>query len=265
MYRYTDENFMNPSASRARSIAISLVIVNLCLAGVAQGHPEFDPVTVNRYWKLTLLSPSEARLAYTVMFGAGPALAARQAADKDGDGKIAAAEADALGKRLLAEVQKSLVLTVDGKPPAATWEAPVVGLMGDAVGAAPFSVDLIAHLPVPAGDVHEITLDDATDLPALGETEFRVEASPTTTLVASHRGRTGDELTDRIVFRGPKSTMLEDRSIGVRFKAAPLPPPASHAQPRSTAPWLLAVAVGAGLLVLVVVVLGLRRYRSMNG
>lgn len=247
-----------------RSIAISLVIVNLCLAGAAQGHPEFNPVTVNRYWKLTLLSPSEARLAYTVMFGAGPALAARQTADKDGDGKITPPEADTLGKKLLAEVQKSLALTVDGKPPAATWEAPVVGLMGDAVGAAPFSVDLIAHLPIPAGDVHEITLDDATDLPALGETEFRVESSPTTTLLASHRGRTGDELTDRIVYRGPKSTMLEDRSIAVRFKAAPLPAPTRHAQPRSTAPWLLAVG-GGGLLVLVVVLLGLRRYRSMNG
>jgi hypothetical protein len=265
MTRSTDESFMLPS-TRVRSIAKSFLIVNLCLAGAAQGHPQFDPVTVNRYWKLTLLSPTEIRLVDTMMFGAGPALEARRAADVNGDGRLDAAETEALGRRLQADVQKSLSLTLDGRAADATWEKPVVGLLGDAVSPAPFSVDLVVRARLGAQPTHELRLDDATDLPALGESEFRVEESPSTTLLASHRGPTGDEKQERIVFRGPKSSLLEDRSITVRFAAAPVAKTSAPAEGRHGGrPPIWPFAVGGLVLGLLAGAVLRRRYRNMNG
>ena len=65
---------------------------------------------------------------------------------------------------------------------------------------------------------HSVRFDDATPEPQLGETELRVEESPTTRLVASHRGPTGDEKETRFLFRGPKFSALEDRSITIRLR-----------------------------------------------
>src|SRR5436305_4056139 len=69
------------------SIAATLIAVNPSLA-----HPEFNAVSTNRYVKLDLVSPDEVRLAYTIMYGSTPALAARKAADQNADGKLDAAE-----------------------------------------------------------------------------------------------------------------------------------------------------------------------------
>ena len=78
---------------------------------------------------------------------------------------------------------------------------------------------------------HTLRLDDATPEPQLGETEIRVEESPTTRLVTSHRGPPdggSSEKETRFLFRGPKFSALEDRSITVVF-AAPAPPPRAAA------------------------------------
>jgi hypothetical protein len=212
-------------------------VIYLCalfLSTRANAHPEFSPVTTNRYLKLDLVAVDEGgdevRLAYSVMFGAGPALAERRRADGNRDGKLDDAESRAIGDKLQADVAAHLKILVDGRPAAPNWEPPAVGLAGVEVGPSPFSVDLVARLACPGAGVHLLVLDDNTELPQLGETEIRIEESPRTRLLEAHRGppqdrvergdKSGGARDTQILFRGPKFSALEDRSVTVRFEAA---------------------------------------------
>jgi hypothetical protein len=184
----------------------------------AMAHPEFSPVVVNRYVKVTLLSPDEVRLAYTVMFGAAPAVRERKAADANADGVLDEAETRALGARLRSELVSGLKLEADGQRLEPVFDPAMVGLAGPEVGPSPFSVDLVTRLRLSHRDDHTLHFDDSTELPLLGETEVRVEESPSTRLIASHRGAPGGtERETRFLFRGPKFSALEDRSITIRF------------------------------------------------
>jgi hypothetical protein len=247
-----------------RSFAVNLAATIACsfLAGTAaEAHPEFAPSTVNRYLKLDLVAPDELRLAYTTMVGPAPAAAWRRAADADADGKLSAAEQRALGERAQKAVLAGLSLTVDGKAVTPAFDAPTVGVAGDEVAPSPFSVDLVARVPLAGAGPHTVRLDDATPEPQLGETEVRVEESPATRLIAAHRGPSGDEKELRFLFRGQKFSALEDRSITVVFGAAA---PATASQTRAPAPslragWLAALAAVAGLLVVIAGLLRKRR------
>ncbi len=180
----------------------------MLVCAVAGAHPEFNPITTNRYLKIDLLSASEMRLAYTVMYGDAPAAAARKEADADANGKLDAAETAAMGAKLQALVAGRLSLTIDGKPWVPAFEAPQVGLMGQEVSPSPFSIDVVARVPCPGAGPHEVRIDDQLELSALGETEIRIQESPSTRL----EGRE-----NKFLFRGPKRTSLEDRSITFRF------------------------------------------------
>lgn len=232
-----------PYVVGAASIAATIIAVN-----PASAHPEFNAVSTNRYVKLDLTGPDDVRLAYTVMFGSTPALAARKAADANADGKLDAAEQKALGDKVENDVFYGLHVELDGKPVMLSFDPPQVGLMGDAVGPDPFSVDLIAHLSAPAAAEHRLAVDDKTEFAQLGETEIRVEDSPTARLV---------EGPPRTLFRGPRLSTLEDRTVRVRFAATP----GARATKTRAWPWALAAAIG----LLGVVGLLLRRYRSMKG
>lgn len=233
-----------------------------CATGTARAHPEFSPTQTNRYVKLTLLGPSELRLAYTVMYGAAPALAARQAADANHDGKLDDAESAALGRKLAAEVLRGLELTVDGKRVVPAFEEPQVGLAGAEVAPSPFSIDLIARVAAPGAGPHEVRFDDLTPLPELGETEVRIEESPAAHLWSAHRGPTGEERETRFVFRGPKFSALEDRSITFRFGASPRAPAGATAAPpapRGAHRWIYFLVGGAALSLLLGAWLSARR------
>ncbi len=215
----------------------------------ADAHPEFAPATVNHYVKIDLVGPDELRLAYTTMVGAAPAAAWRRAADANANGLLDADETKSIGARVEQAVLAGVTLTVDGARVVPAFEAPTVGLAGNEVAPSPFSVDLVARVPLTRAAQHTLRFDDATPEPQLGETEVRVEESPTTRLIASHRGPEGTEKETRFVFRGPKFSALEDRSITVVF-AAPLAPPPKPAPPRRRFPWfvlpaLLAIAIAA--------------------
>jgi len=240
----------------AASIAASLVAVNR-----AHAHPEFNPVSTNRYVKLNLVSPTSVRLAYTVMYGAAPAAAMRQQADTNRDGTLDESESRSLGTRLQAAVAAGLELTVDGKRVQPVFETPQVGLAGAEVGPSAFSVDLIARIDGLSAGAHELRLDDHTELASLGETEVRIEEAPATQLVSSFRGAPTPGVTERetkFLFRGDKRSALEDRSVTLRFAPASASPSttAVAVKPRSRAPWLY----GAGLAVLLTMIgVGLRR------
>jgi hypothetical protein len=272
---------MVPSVRLRRSITDTVGAVNraatigcLLLASSAGAHPEFAPTTVNRYLKLDLVAPTELRLAYTVMVGTAPAAAWRRAADANSDGKLDDAETRALGERARAAVSAGLKLSVDGKPVRLGFEPPVVGLAGAEVAPSPFSVDLVARVPLSGTPPHVLRIDDTTPEPQLGETEIRIDESPTTRLLRAHRGPTGDERQTRFLFRGPKFSALEDRSITVEMTARPAAPPTATAPPHAsssrTASHTVALAITVTALVGAAVVLLLfwlrrRRYRRMNG
>src|SRR6185436_1817512 len=158
------------SAVRIAFRRLCVNVISVCAlisAGRASAHPEFSPVTVNRYLKLDLVAGDEVRLAYSVMFGAGPALAERRLADANADGRLDEAETRALGARLAASLTGKLTVTVDGAPGRLQFEPPSVGLAGAEVGPSPFSVDLVARLACPGAGPHLLSLGDATELPQL--------------------------------------------------------------------------------------------------
>jgi hypothetical protein len=225
------------------SIAACLVAVNR-----AHAHPEFNPLSTNRYVKLDLVAPDELRMAYTILFGAQPALAARQGADANGDGRLDASEQRALGATVEKQVLAGLRVVIDGKESAPRFETPQVGLMGDEVGPSPFSVDLIARIQAAPAAEHSVTLDDRSEPPLLGESEIRVEESPATRLLAGEK---------RTVFRGPRRSSLEDRSLTFRFGAAPNARPVE--KPRARWPYALGALALLGLAGVVL------RYRNMKG
>ena len=208
----------------------------------ADAHPEFAPSTVNRYVKLDLVGPDELRLAYTTMVGPAPAAAWRRAADANANGLLDADETRAIGARVEQAVSAGMVLTVDGKRVVPAFEAPNVGLAGNEVAPSPFSVDLIARVPLVHAAEHVVRFDDATPEPQLGETEIRVEESPVTRLIASHRGPEGTEKETRFLFRGPKFSALEDRSVTVVFGGA-VGAAAAPPRPRRRFPWFVVPGV----------------------
>jgi hypothetical protein len=249
------------------SIAERLVAVNVAaalglVAAPALAHPEFAPQTTNRYIKLDLVAPDSVRLAYTVMVGAMPAAGARAHADANHDGRVDEAEARALGDEVSRAVAAGVTVELDGQRVTPAFEAPVVGLAGDAVGPSPFSIDLVARLPARGAGPHTLTFDDAPAEPMLGETEIRVEESPATRLITAHRGPTGNERQTRFLFNGPKFSALEDRSIALSFAAAP--PAVPVKAPRSAFPLRYIVMAGIGLL-LAGGIVARRLQRKMNG
>jgi hypothetical protein len=186
------------------------------------------------------------------MVGAEPALLARKQADADGDGRIDAAEARALGERLRVQVARGIQLSLDGARTVPEFDEPQVGLAGPEVAPSPFSVDLVARLrPAPSSGAHLVRYDDATELPLLGESEVRIEEGPRARLLAAFRGTASDGLERRFLFRGPKFSALEDRSITFRFAAAPSP--ASTSAPPASGGHRAAVAALAALLLIALV------------
>jgi hypothetical protein len=247
-----------------RLIAVNVAGALLLVAAPLSAHPEFAPQTTNHYIKFDLIAPDSVRLAYTVMVGPAPAAVARAQADANHDGRVDDDEARALGEKLRRAVAAGITITVDGARVAPAFESPAVGLAGDAVQPSPFSVDLVARLPAPGPTPHTLSFDDATPEPRLGETEIRVEESPATQLLTSHRGPTGSERETRFLFAGPKFSALEDRSITFTFAAAKALPPVKR--PGSASPLRFIVMAGIALLLLVLGGIVARRLqRKMNG
>jgi hypothetical protein len=249
-----------------RRSAVNLLAALLLLsASPAAAHPEFAPNEINRYVRVDLVAGDELRLAYTLMYGTGPALPLRQAADANHDGRVDDAEAAALGRAVLARAQRELMLDLDGARLEPSFDEPVVGLAGAAVVPSPLSVDLIAHLHFSGAPPHTLRVDIAADEDRLGEIELRLEEGPRARLLSARRSsepETPEAPQTRFLFRGPKRSGLEDRSVTFRFSDTPAPPRPPVRWPRAVA------ALLAGVLLLGIGWLARRarrRYRNMKG
>lgn len=222
---------------------------------VAAAHASYSPMRTNRYVKISLVGGGAIRVAWSVMYGDGPAAAVRRAADVDRSGVLDDREIERLSRDVAAAVAEGLQIEVDGEPRRPSWEAPIASIGsagsnggGDArVGPLAFSIDLAGRLDVSGPGPHVVKLDDTTSLDQLGETELRVEEGPGTQVLQGWRARDDGGRVLRFVFDGPKYSLLEDRSIGFRF-VEKRPPRRARALPIALAGALVAVIVAAVLL-----------------
>jgi hypothetical protein len=153
---------------------ITIIAVALVATATARAHVQPSLNENNRSLKLTPLG-DRVRLAYTIYFGENPGAALRRELDKNRNGTVDDAEADALGRRLAAEVRPALSVTLDGAPQPFEWTEVDVGMGTPEVRAGSFAVDLIAAVCLPTRGAHELVLRDDYPLPIPGETELNVE------------------------------------------------------------------------------------------
>jgi hypothetical protein len=219
----------------------------------AAGHPEHASNAVNRFLKVTLLTPMQFRLAYTITFGAEPAAAARKLADSNRDGHLDDREVTALADKVRKEVNLNLILHMEGARIRAEFETVDVGMRERSVSPEPFSIDLIGFIPVRGTGPHTVRVEDTTVLPPLGETEIWIEEGPPIRLLKVHRSGSRDEGKTHYFFVGTKRMVPEDRSVTFTF---------AERNPHQSRTWLwglLVLPVCFGFPVL------LYRYRSMKG
>jgi hypothetical protein len=175
-----------------------LALVGLALglsALPARAHSPPSELTTDRYLKVTPMG-DRVRLAYTVVYGQVQGAALRRQLDRDRDGRIADAEAEALGEQLDRQVATDLHLALDGQPLRWEWSRVDVGLGTDAVAAGALSVDLIAWLCTGGGAAHTLVVRDDVRLAAMGTTELTVEVGPGVTLASATLG--GEPMADTV-------------------------------------------------------------------
>jgi hypothetical protein len=202
---------------RSLVLAVTLAAAALLPPGGAAAHVAPSVDDNNRYLKLTPLG-DRVRLAYIVFFGEVPGAQTRPSLDKDRDGAITDAEAQAFGDKLAGEIAAALDISVDGAQQRIAWTTVSVGLGSARVAAGAFSVDLVTYLCLPsARGRHEVRLFDRFRVPRPGETELRVEDGPGVTI---ERARVGDlsdpSWTYRVV--GPGGP-LTDAGLDLAFTA----------------------------------------------
>ena len=179
-------------------------------ARAALAHSPPSERTTDRYLKVTPMG-DRVRLAYTVVFGQVQGAAMRRQLDRDHDGRISQAEAEALGDQLDKDVATGLHLALDGHELRWDWARVDVGLGTDRVAAGALSVDLIAWLCTGGGRGHTLLVRDDVRLAELGLTELTIDVGPGVTVGKAVLG--GDPLGDTVASwtgaGGPLATGLE--------------------------------------------------------
>lgn len=243
----------------------------------ARAHQQVAPSTINRYAKLSLLSADRARLVYTMLIGATPALAVRTAADRDHNGQLDAAEQSLLCAQLAQQVLPALHFTVGDEPQALHAEPPSCALLvrtnpagavelgeqapqpAAPVAALGLSFELSARLhllPAPSGPTR-LRFADHVSLGPVGEVELRMEEGPGVRVSGAWQGSRPAAPLPQLLFQhtGPPRSLLSDRAYTVEFSAEPLPVTAhSKRIPKQT-------ALAAGSVVFVIVWVRARRRR----
>ena len=231
---------LNRLLGLVRAAGQGLVAVGLSwlVAGPAAAHPQFAISTVNRYGKLVLVSPRQARVFFTLMVGDVPALAMRQQADRNGDGTLDAAEQQGLATQLRTRVARGVHIYRGEAEVPLPWDTAALQLDNPAVVGAAFAYELSATLPllgrppgVPGGTpskglVDELRYDDRVELEPIGELELRIEEGPglrvlqvqSSLITPSPAGNPAPPQL-LIQWSGPPRSSLSDRSIQVRFTA----------------------------------------------
>lgn len=205
-------------------------------AGRAEAHPEFSALGTNRYITAAIfdgrVEVTDALLEGTLVSGEE-----RRRLDADGDGRISDAELRAGEERLRAE-GAAVTVEVDGRALAAPL---VVAIdLGDEprATAAPLVVERRLSLPAAwKAGARRLRLAIAREPPRLLDTELGVVLGPGLALAGGE---------DRVTFRGPRASALEERAATFEIVG---PPAARHGKPMVvTAAVFAAALVGVFLL-----------------
>lgn len=211
----------------------SLVVAAALAATPAAAHVAPSVDDNNRYLKLTPQG-DRVRIAYTVFFGEVPGAQTRPSIDRDRDGAISEAEAQAFGTRLAGEVGAAIELEIDGAPQRIAWSVISVGMGSPKVAAGSFSVDMIAYPCLPSlRGRHRVHLRDRFRLLRPGETEVKIEDSPGVAIEAARIGSLADPTHD-FRFAGPGGPLSDD-GLELVFVAGDHAPVSSDATCRATA------------------------------
>jgi hypothetical protein len=230
--------------ARTRLACLAALLV-LSLSGRAQAHPEFSAVGTNRFVTAAVLD-GRVDVTDALLLGALTSVEQRRALDSDGDGSVSEAERLAGEKRMEA-AGPELGVEVDSQAVAAPVTA-VIDLGGDPRVAAPALVierrqSFTSTWP---DGQHRLRLAVAREPTRLLDTELGIVLGS---------GLSLQQPDDRVTFKGPRHSSLEDRSATFVFTKAPAPPK----RPALPVPVLVLVAVAVAVVVLV------RRRRQRRG
>jgi hypothetical protein len=204
--------------------------------GVRADHLSTSP-NVIRYLKVEI-GHGEARIRSTVLIGKLAALPLRQRADRNGDGQLDSEERLALREEMADELNRALIIRLDGGALVPTWDAPSLS-SDDTVGVARFALEQSGSVALPPEGRHVLDIEDRATLELLVETEMRVGAPSNLVVDASSNGKVdGSGKAFRWSGRRP---IGETRTLTVAFLEAAVSPPARH----RALPWQL---VFGGLL-----------------
>jgi hypothetical protein len=243
-----------PGGARARAAAraarvvlvVSVVVLGLVAAvSPARAHPEFSALGTNRTVTAAVF---DGRVEVSDVWLEGLLVSAddRRRFDADGDGRLTEAELTTAAQRLAAE-GAAVAVTLDGR--ALTDGAAPVGVSIDLGGDAPVAVERRLSFPGVVGPgAHTLRIAIAREAPHPLDTEIDVLLGPALTLAGP----------DRVTFRGPRGSALEER-VGTFAFTAPAPP-ASRVVRR-----VLAITAAAALGALGLAVALRRRRRSARG
>ncbi|HVX97295.1 MAG TPA: hypothetical protein VHK47_20435 [Polyangia bacterium] len=224
--------------------ALAVVAFGLTLPARAYAHPEFSALGANRYVTAAIFD-GRVDVTDALLDGALVSGEERRRLDADGDGTISDAERGAGEARLAAE-GAWISVEIDGR--AVTAPVTVSIDLGDDVhsGAAPLVVERRLSFPGAwSVDARRLRLLVVREPARLLDTEIGLVAGPGYALA---RGE------DRVTFRGPRTSTLEERAATFELTG---PPSAAPAKARSAF-----VAVVGVLAAGVLAMLAWRRARA---
>lgn len=238
---------MTSAAPRVRALAVLCFGIALSQSVEAHAHLGHLVLRAERYVKIDV-APGEVRVVVSLMLGPTETRRALEPADTNHDDAVSRAEADAYLAGWAAELQREMVLTIDGAPAAdVVWRDGVLEPIGP-IAAQPLTVEMIAHVPLSGGE-HTFRLRDAMDLSRLERTDVAFHARDGATIVRSGIGAEPREREDELSF-GPEFAP----SAGRIFTAV-LQTPEDPTSPAL----MIAAVVGAVLLLLVGVIVMIKR------
>jgi hypothetical protein len=227
-----------PRRRRAIARATLAAVVGAALAGrapAARAHPEFSALGTNRYVTAAIfdgrVDVTDALLEGTLVSGEE-----RRRLDADGDGLISDAELRAGEERLRAE-GPTVMVEIDGR----TLFAPVVVAIdvGDEPRATAAPVVVERRLSFPSAwtaEARRLRLVIAREPPRLLDTELGVVLGPGLALAGGE---------DRVTFRGPRASSLEERAATFEV-VGPRPATVGRTPRAALAVLALVVVVGVG-------------------
>lgn len=227
--------------------ALAVVALGLTLPLRAYAHPEFSALGANRFVTAAIFD-GRVDVTDALLDGALVSGEERRRLDTDGDGTISDAERRAGEARLAAE-GAWLAVEIDGRAISAPVTVAIDLGEDQRSGAAPLVIERRLSLPGAWSAGARLLRLVVTREPArLLDTEIGLVVGPGYALA---RGE------DRVTFRGPRTSTLEERAATFELTG---PPPAVPAKGR----WPF-VAVGGVFVAGVLAMLARRRARAAPG